>query len=51
MAALSGILHRIVRVVEDIQEDLLQLLRVAQGWSEIFRRNPQSLPLHGWPKS
>ncbi len=34
--ALSGILHGIVGVIENIQENLLQLLRVAEGWGEIF---------------
>src|SRR6266403_509176 len=35
-AALSRILNGVISVIQNIQEDLLQLLRVAECWREIF---------------
>src|SRR4029077_12319016 len=35
-AALSCILNGVIGVIQDIQEDLLQLLRIAECWREIF---------------
>ena len=36
VSALSGFLHRVVGVVQNIQEDLLQLLRIAERRGQFF---------------